>query len=160
MRPAQLTLRSAFTMLEVMLVVTILAILAAVVVPRFGGLSDDARSSAAVSAVAGVRSSIAGYRTRQVIAGEDPFPTLADLTTPGTVLQGEMPANPYSGLRAVRAVSAGEADDRTVSQEAQYGWCYFVDNASTPPRAVLYLNSSDQTRVPNDDGTFKLASEL
>lgn len=152
--------RAAFTMLEVMIVVTIIAVLAAVVVPRFGGLTDEARSSAALTSVGGVRTSIAAYRTRRVIAGEDPFPLIADLIAEGTVMQGGMPANPYSGLTSVQEVSEAQADARQVSSTETYGWCYFVDNDSEPARAVIYLNSEDETRVPDPDGGYRGANEL
>jgi prepilin-type N-terminal cleavage/methylation domain-containing protein len=153
-------IRAAFTMLEVMVVITIIAILAAIVVPKFDGLSDDARSAAAVSAVGGVRASIATFRTRRVISGDDPFPTLADLGAPGEVLAGPLPVNPYTGQDAVVEVSESDADARRVTGVDQYGWCYFVDNESDPPRAVIYLNSEDPTRVENPDGSFKTANQL
>jgi prepilin-type N-terminal cleavage/methylation domain-containing protein len=153
-------IRAAFTMLEVMVVVTIIAILAAVVVPRFGGLTDDARSSAALTSVGGVRTSMAAYRTRRVIAGESPFPTIEDLVAEGTVMQNGMPANPYSGLNSVQEVSEAQADARTVSAPEMYGWCYFVDNESEPARAVIYLNSDAETRVPSPSGGYRTANEL
>lgn len=149
----------AFTFLEVMVVVTIVAILAAVVMPRFDGLTADARSSAALSAVAGVRSSIAAYRTRMVISGEDPFPTLEALITPGEVLQTELPPNPYNGLSGVRLVTAREAGSRVVVG-GPHGWCYYVDNDAERPHAIIYLNSNDQTRVSSGDGGFKTANQL
>ena len=150
----------AFTMLEIMVVVTIIAILAAVAVPRFSGLSDDARSAAAVSAVGGVRASIATFRTRRVISGGSPFPTLAELNESGEVLSGELPVNPYNGLATVQEVSEADADARRVASDEAYGWCYFVDNDSVPARAVIYLNSTDPTRVENADGSVKGANEL
>ncbi|MBX3316801.1 MAG: pilin [Phycisphaeraceae bacterium] len=155
-----LALRRGFTMLEVMIVVTIIAILAAVVVPRFGGLTEEARSSAAVSAVSGVRTSISAFRTRRILTGDTPFPTLAELTTEGVVMQQGLPANPYTGVRGVRAVSRADADARAVASSAQYGWCYFVDNDDEPPRAILYLNSEDETRVPNESGGYVTANRL
>lgn len=153
-------LRRAFTMLEVMVVVTIIAILAAIVVPRFGGLTEEARSSAAITAVGGVRTSIAAYRTRMVLAGDDPFPSLEELVAEGTVMQRGMPANPYSGLSTVRTVTEAQADAREVSASETYGWCYFVDNDSEPARAVIYLNSSDESGVPDPAGGMKGANEL
>lgn len=151
--------RLAFTMLEVMVVITIIAILAAIVVPKFDGLTDDARSSAALSATGGVRASIATFRTRRVIAGEDPYPTLVELTSPGEVVQGSLPANPYNGMDSAVEVSESDADARRTSGPA-YGWCYFVDNESDRARAVIYLNSDATTRVRNSDGTYKTANEL
>ena len=152
--------RGAFTMLEVMVVITIIAILAAIVVPKFGGLSDDARSAAAISATGGVRASIATFRTRRVISGEDPYPTLQELLTPGVVVSGSLPVNPYTGTDTIVEVSESDADARRVSGGDQYGWCYFVDNESDPPRVVIYLNCEDQTRMETADGAFKTANQL
>ncbi len=147
-------------MLEVMVVVTIIAILAAVVIPRFSGLSDDARSSAAIAVTGGVRTSIAAFRTRRVVSGGDPYPTIDELVAAGEVTQGGMPANPYSGLSTVRSVSESDAEARTVSGVDSFGWCYFVDNEADPPRATIYLNSEDETRVSESDGSYKTANQL
>lgn len=155
-----LGVRAAFTMLEVMVVVTIIAILAAVVVPRFGGLSDDARSSAALTSLGGVRTSLSAYRTRRVIAGEDPYPALADLLAEGTVMQRGMPANPYTGLTSVQEVSEAQADARQVSSPEGFGWCYFVDNDAEPAKAVIYLNCENETRVTDPSGGYRTANEL
>ena len=150
----------AFTFVETMIVVLIIGILAAVVVPRFGGVSDDARSSAAQGALGSVRTSIAGFRTRAVIGGTDPFPTLGELVTPGSVLQGDMPTNPYNGLSSVQQVSRGQAAARTVSATETYGWNYYVDNSADPPVATFYANTDDETRVSDGAGGFKTANEL
>lgn len=150
----------AFTFVETMIVVLIIGILAAVVVPRFAGVSEDARSSAAQGALGSVRTSIAGFRTRAVISGSDPFPTLAQLVSPGAVLQGDFPVNPYNGLSSVQQVSQGQASARSVSATETYGWNYFVDNSADPPVAVFYANTIDETRVSDGAGGVKTANEL
>ena len=43
MRPQQRSARSAFTLVEILIVVVILGILAAIVIPRFTGATDEAR---------------------------------------------------------------------------------------------------------------------
>lgn len=136
-------LRRAFTLLEVMIVVVILGILAAIVVPQFSSATDDAKASALRSGLAGVRASIAGYRANAILAGTDPYPTLAQLTAEGTVLQGGLPENPYNKRTGVQSVSRAQADARTVVNEPTVGWNYFVDNASNPPLAIFYANSDD-----------------
>ena len=55
--------RNAFTLVEVLIVIMILGILAAVAVPRFASAGDDARTSATQSVLAGVRAAIASHRT-------------------------------------------------------------------------------------------------
>jgi prepilin-type N-terminal cleavage/methylation domain-containing protein len=156
----QRTLARAFTLLEVMVVIIVIGILAAVVVPRFGGVTEDAKSSALQGALGGVRSSIASFRAKAVISGTTTFPTTAQLTSVGTVVQQAIPKNPYNGLDTVQEVSAGAAAARTVSGADQYGWNYWVDNASTPPQCVFYANSDTATTVSDGSGGFKGANEL
>jgi len=150
----------AFTFVEMMIVVVIVGILAAIVVPQFGGASDDARASALQGSLGGVRSSIAGYRAKQVIAGSEPFPTLAQLTTSGTVLQGDAPVNPFNQQSAIQSVTRAQAEARAVINEQAFGWNYFVDNSSTPPVAIFYANSSQETTATDGQGAFLPANRL
>lgn len=149
---------AAFSLLEVMVVVLVLGILAAVVVPRFDNVTNDARTSALQGALGGVRSGLASHRTRAVIAGDPAFPTLGELTTPGTVVEGTFPANPFNELSTVQAVSQGDAESRVVRNESSYGWNYFVDNEASPPVAIFYANSSDATT--GSDGGADTANEM
>lgn len=137
----------AFTLLEVLVVVVILGILAAIVVPQFGGAVEDARASALKSGVGGVRSAVAGFRSRALLAGDDPYPTLAELTTAGTVLEGGFPQNPFNKLTTVQAVTQAQANARAVVNQTSYGWNYFVDNTSDPAVAIFYANSDDQAEL-------------
>lgn len=148
----------AFTFVEVMVVVVVIGILAAVVIPKFSGVSDDAKASATQGTLGGVRSSIAAFRAKAVLAGTDPYPTLAQLTTVGTVTQQAIPANPFNGSSSVQSVSRTAAASRSVSGSA--GWNYFVDNSSTPPTAIFYANSNVATTIPDEGGGFKGANEL
>lgn len=150
----------AYTLLEVLIVVIIIGILAAVVVPRFAGATDEARTSSLQSVLGGVRSSIASYRTRAVIAGDDPFPTLAELNTQGTVLANEVPANPFTGVSGVQSVSVAQAQARAVVNESAAGWNYAVDNSSSPPVAIFYANCDDATSVEDSGGEAVTGNEL
>lgn len=150
----------AYTLLEVLVVVIVIGILAAVVVPRFAGATDEARTSSLQSVLGGVRSSIASYRTRAVIAGADPFPTLGELNTPGAVLQNEVPANPFTGVRGVQSVSVAQAQARAVVNESAAGWNYAVDNDSSPPVAIFYANCDDATSAKDGGGQALTGNEL
>jgi len=150
----------AFSLLEIVIVVIIMGILAALVVPQFAGATDDARTAALDSSVSSVRSSIASFRARAIIAGVDPYPTLEQLTTPGVVVQGGVPANPYSRLSAVQSVSQQQAEARAVADPDLYGWNYYVNNAADPPVAIFYANSSAATTSPDGQGGFRNANEL
>lgn len=135
----------AFSLVEMLTVVLIVAVLAAMVVPRFGEATDDARTSATESILAGVRASVAAHRTRAVLSGLDPYPTLNELTTIGVVLQQPVPPNPFTGVAGVQAVTVLQAQARTVTQPDAFGWNYAVDNTADPPIAIFYANASDVT---------------
>lgn len=152
--------RRGFTFLEVAVVIIIIGILAAMVVPRFGAVTDEARTAAAQGTLGGVRASIAGFRTARILAGGSPYPTLAELTAAGTVLEHELPANPFTGVRGVQAVTAQQAAARTVSNPTQYGWNYYVDNAASPAAAVFYLNCDDASTVADSAGAALGANRL
>lgn len=151
--------KRAFTLVEILVVVVILGILAAIAIPKFAGASEDAKAAALQSTLGGVRSSIAAFRTSAVISGEDPYPTLDELTD-GTTIKFEIPANPISGIDGVQAVSLAQANSRAVVNETAAGWNYHVNNAASPPIAVFYANSADETTVLDNSGTARGANEL
>lgn len=149
-----------FTLVEVTIVVLILGILAAIAIPRFAGATDDARASALLASLGGVRTSIAAFRTRAAISGTTPFPTLQQLTAQGTVLREPLPANPFNGLNSVQLVSTAQATARAVISEANYGWNYALDNTVQPPTATFYANSSTLTTLTDAQGARRRASDL
>lgn len=151
--------RRAFTLVEVLVVVVILGILAAVVVPRFAGATDDARTSSLQSTLAGVRSSIASYRMDAVISGADPFPSVAQLTD-GSVVKFDLPANPFSGVAGVQSVSSAQASARAVVGAEGAGWNYYVDNDADPAVAIFYANTDAVTTEPDGAGGFVDANDL
>lgn len=134
-----------FTLVEVLVVVVILGILAAVAVPGIASAAGDGRTAATEATLMGVRSSIASFRERAVIAGNDPFPTANELTTAGTVMDRTIGANPFTGVSNVRAGTLADAQNRAVQMPTLYGWVYYVDNTSSPPIAVFWANCTDAT---------------
>jgi len=149
----------AFTLAELLVVVLILGILAAVTVPRFAGATDEARTASAQSTLGAVRSSIATFRMNAVISGSDPYPTLSELQN-GTVVRFELPPNPYSGVSGVQGVSESQALSRAVVGAQSAGWNYFVDNEADPPVAIFYANDETVTTQSDGAGGFLGANEL
>lgn len=148
-----------FTLVEMLIVVLIIGILAAIAVPALGGVSEDARAAATQSTLAAVRTSIGSFRSAAVLAGSDPFPSLAQLTTPGAVVRDTIPANPYTSVEGVQSVTEAAALARTVFAPTSYGWNYYVDNTASPPTAIFYANCENETTVERAGSTLT-ANEL
>ncbi len=115
--------RRAFTLVEILIVVIILGILAAVVIPQFADASGDAKLSALQTNLATIRTQLSMYKLQH----DDTWPLLstftnqmtlsskADGTTAAIGTSGypygpyiiSIPNNPYTGTNTV---SAGSAD--------------------------------------------------
>ncbi len=161
MHPSITRTRSAFSLIELIAVMVVLAILAGVAAPRFFNYSDQAKSSSLQGTLGGVRSGIASFYANSAFNGTPAYPTFAELTTVGTVMQEPIPTNPYNGLNAVRQVtSQADADNRATAQTTQYGWCYFVDNSAEPPVAVFWANTEDETTEEDASGNPITANDM
>lgn len=146
--------QKAFTLIELIAVVIVLAILAGVAVPRYFDYTDRARVSATQGSLGNIRSAIQNFYANSSINGSPAYPTLVQMQTIGTVLQDQMPANPYNNLNNITAATLAEWNARTVAGTA--GWRYYVDNTLTPPAYGFYTNSSNATTVPNSGGSGTL----
>ena len=113
----------AFTLVEILIVVVILGVLAAIVLPQFAGTTAAARSSNTESLLHTLRSQVELYRAQH----DDDAPTLAQLWTvmvSKTDVNGNVdangrygpylvrePVNAWTSSSTVVAVGAGTAND-------------------------------------------------
>jgi len=130
-KPGQI--RRGFTLIELVVVVLILGILAAVALPKFVGQSDQAKINGALQTLTVLRTAIDTYRVNNTA-----YPTLANLNQPGTV--GIMqylrsPTFPAPGVGANATNSAiGVTGSSPPSVNAgAFGWVY---NATTGEIAI------------------------
>ncbi|MDY7009236.1 MAG: prepilin-type N-terminal cleavage/methylation domain-containing protein [Planctomycetota bacterium] len=146
--------RTGFTLVEILIVVIILGILAAIVIPQFTEASQDARESALVSDLQTFRSQIELYKIqhKDALPGAGTASFVAAMTGQtdidgavgtdyGPYLQ-KMPTNPFNNLDTV-TVEAGVGslgDDST-------GWHFNTSNGQ------VHANDDDST----SDGTAHTA---
>ncbi len=130
--------RTAFTLVEILIVVIILGILAAIVIPQFSEASDDARLSSMVSDLQTVRSQLELYRVEHSTYPIGPEANwIAQLTgktdifgaTTGTdygpYLQ-TFPTNPFNDSAGVIIDTAGGSSPGVVSADT-VGWYFNGD---------------------------------
>lgn len=133
----------AFTLVEVLIVVIVLGILAAIVVPQFSSASEDANLSALTTNLQTIRAQLELYRLQH----NGNYPTLANFVaqmTAGTTVTGAagtdfgpylltIPPNPFNGVNTVT---------NTGTPAANLGWYYnettgeFRANDSVAHRAL------------------------
>jgi MSHA pilin protein MshA len=99
-----------FTLIELVMVIVILGILAAIAIPRFVDLRADA-SNAAVQGVAGALSSASAINYAARSANSSNGSAVSNCTNVGPLLQGGLPTN-YEITSA--AVTAGSSTSCTV----------------------------------------------
>ncbi|MCA9296151.1 MAG: prepilin-type N-terminal cleavage/methylation domain-containing protein [Phycisphaerales bacterium] len=89
--------RRGFTLVEIMIVVAIMGILAAIVFPKFVNATDDARESATKTQLRVVRTAVERY---QADFGVDPTMTDWTLLITNKYLKAD-PVNPSNGFTAI-----------------------------------------------------------
>ena len=125
-----------FTLIELILVIVVLGIMAALAIPKFLDMRAEAKKSATQGALGGVRSGIANYRANQVTKGLTPeLPTLASLTDGTSVMDGPVPDNPYSTTATKNDVEDAQAANGTkgtagCGNSSTKAWCYRPDNGN------------------------------
>lgn len=147
------TLQSrGFTLIEIVMVIILVAILAAVAIPQFIDFRKDAKDSATKGALGGLRSGV-GVMVSAIALKENPttspavYPTLAELSgnlmlaaapaghvvLAGTAIMDKssgIPSNPWTNTNTVNDCSALAKGGLLVAP-ADSGWCYKPSTGET-----------------------------
>jgi len=136
-----------FTLVEILIVVIILGILAAIVIPQFTKASDDARESALVSDLQMVRSQLELYKFQHLGdypdgADSDGFKAqlLQSTDNTGDVAGSEygpymkrFPKNPFAPSAVQQTVTVVNDASATCPGDDSSGWWYNIANGDFAP---------------------------
>ena len=122
-------IRKAFTLIEILIVVVILGILAAVVVPQFTNASEDANDAAVRTQLQTLRGQIELYRAQ---IGSDP--TLIGDDGWSQLIENDYlmlaPMNPLTSSSSVKALA-----------EAGLGWVWRAKSDTNTTKALFGVNA-------------------
>ncbi|MEO1008483.1 MAG: prepilin-type N-terminal cleavage/methylation domain-containing protein [Planctomycetota bacterium] len=135
--------RKAFTLVEILIVVVILGILAAIVIPQFTNASEEAQSSSAASQLSTVRNQIELFRVRnngtapaiadifvEEVAGDEPWD--------GVVNPDYLRAAPVNPRTGTSTLAAGTAAPTSSVAAGDDGWIYDAATGS------IWMNGFDE----------------
>jgi MSHA pilin protein MshA len=132
-----------FTLIELVIIIVILGILAAVAIPKYQDISAEAREAAARASLGNMRSGITIFYANQAVkTGYAVWPTQVQLETSGVVMEQTMPMNPYQ-LKTNAADSIVTGVTKSTIVGTRGGWAY---NETT---GELWLNTSTAGIVEN-----------
>ena len=111
----------AFTLVELIVVIVVLAILSGVAIPKYFDYAAKAKESACRGTIGATRSAVANFYANSIVnTATAAFPTLVNMQTIGTVMQEQIPANPYNNSNAIVAATWAATPPVIGAQ----GWAY------------------------------------
>lgn len=116
--------QKGFTLIELVIIIVVLGILAAVAIPKYQNITAEANQAATRSSLGGLRSGITiFYANAAVTTGTATWPLLSDVETIGTVMEQVIPKNPYqTSTNAPDSIVTGVTKGTIVG--ARGGWAY------------------------------------
>jgi len=113
-----------FTLIELVIIIAVLGIIAAVAIPKYVDMISDAKESACKGALGGLRSAVSIYYANTALkTGAATWPPLDSMRTVGVVMAQSIPPNPYqSESNAPDSIVTGVTKGTPVGSRG--GWAY------------------------------------
>ena len=122
-----------FTLIELVIIIAVLGIIAAVAIPKYVDMISDAKESACKGALGGLRSAVSIYYANTALkTGTATWPPIDSMRTVGVVMAQSLPPNPYQlDANAPDSVVTGVTKGTTVGSRG--GWAYNVSTGDIWP---------------------------
>jgi prepilin-type N-terminal cleavage/methylation domain-containing protein len=134
-----------FTLIELVMVIVILGILAAIAIPRYIDMSGNAKESAAKGSLGNIRAAVATKYASNAVNGSATYPTVAQLNATGAAsyfVGGSTPTDPYKNVSTVIASAGTPIVAADVTNAG--GWIYDVSQGE------VRININQATANPPD----------
>jgi len=117
--------QTGFTLIELVIIIVVLGILAAVAIPKYQDITSEAKESSCRAALGNLRSGIAIYYANQAVkTGTGSWPPIDSLRKPGVVMMHSIPENPYQIDKRVPDSIVFTKKKKGKKQGNKGGWVY------------------------------------
>lgn len=118
----KLSAQRGFTLIELVIIIVVLGILAAVAIPKYQDITSEAKTSATKGALGSLRSGISIYYANAAVkTGTATWPPIDSVRTTGVVMAQSIPANPFQS-NAPDSIVTGVTKGVVVGTRG--GWAY------------------------------------
>ena len=131
-----------FTLIELVTVIVILGVVSVIAIPVYFDYTRDAKEAACRGALGSMRTSIANFRVYRITptgGGTARFPSVVELTTNGTLLEGALPPNPYDDDGTPNNVVDATGQSKGTVIGTEKGWAY------NPTTGEIWANSNSSS---------------